>query len=136
MVGGRLTAVQYLASPEHDVEGFPWLLITGRVLHHYNVGTMTRRTPSRALTPADELQLHPDDAARLAIADGDRVEIKSRWGSTQVRARLSPALNTGTVFLSFHFPETHANRVVGPHHDPRSKCPQYKATAVRLRRLA
>ena len=133
---GELIAVQYLASPEHDVEGFPWLLITGRVLHHYNVGTMTRRTPSRALAPADELQLHPDDAARLAIADGDRVEIESRWGSTQVPARLSPAVNTGTVFLSFHFPETHANRVVGPHHDPRSKCPQYKATAVRLRRVA
>jgi formate dehydrogenase major subunit len=132
---GRLTAVEYLASPEHDVAGFPWLLITGRVLHHYNVGTMTRRTPSRALAPADELQLHPDDAMRLAIADGDRVEIESRWGSTEVRARLSPAVNTGTVFLSFHFPETHANRVVGPHHDPLSKCPQYKATAVRLRRV-
>jgi formate dehydrogenase major subunit len=106
------------------------------VLHHYNVGTMTRRTPSLALAPTDELRLHPDDAARLAIADGDRVEIESRWGRTQVRARSSLALNTGTVLLSFHFPETHANRVFGPYHDGRSKCPQYKATAVRLRRVA
>jgi len=133
---GRLTAVDYLASPEHDVAGYPWLLITGRVLHHYNVGTMTRRTPSRTLAPADELQLNPEDAARLAIADGDPVEVESRWGRTRVPARLSSAVNVGTVFLSFHFPETHANRVVGPHHDPRSKCPQYKATAVRLKRAA
>jgi predicted molibdopterin-dependent oxidoreductase YjgC len=40
----------------------------------------------------------------------------------------------GTLFLSFHQPETHANRVTGPHRDPRSNCPQYKATAVRLLR--
>jgi formate dehydrogenase alpha subunit len=131
---GRLTSVAYVASPEHDVDSYPWLLITGRVLQHYNVGTMTRRTPSRGLAPADELAIHPDDASRLAIADGDTVEIESRWGSTRARARRSAAVNTGIVFLSFHFPETHANRVVGPHHDPRSKCPQYKATAVRLRR--
>jgi len=97
---------------------------------------MTRRTPSRTLAPADELQLNPEDAARLAIADGDPVEVESRWGRTRVPARLSSAVNVGTVFLSFHFPETHANRVVGPHHDPRSKCPQYKATAVRLKRAA
>ena len=133
---GRLTAVDYLASPEHDVAGYPWLLITGRVLHHYNVGTMTRRTPNRTLAPVDELQLNPEDATRLAITDGDAVEVESRWGRTRVPARLSSAVNVGTVFLSFHFPETHANRVVGPHHDPLSKCPQYKATAVRLKRAA
>ncbi len=132
---GRLTAVDYLASPEHDVTGYPWLLITGRVLHHYNVGTMTRRTPSRILAPVDELQVNPEDAGRLAITDGDQVDVESRWGRTRVPVRLSSALNPGTVFLSFHFPETHANRVVGPYHDPRSKCPQYKATAVRLKRF-
>jgi predicted molibdopterin-dependent oxidoreductase YjgC len=42
----------------------------------------------------------------------------------------------GTLFLSFHYPQTHANRVTGPSVDPDSKCPQYKATAVRLRRGA
>jgi formate dehydrogenase alpha subunit len=131
---GRLTAVDHLPSPEHDVAGYAWLLVTGRVLHHYNVGTMTRRTPSRSLAAADVLQVHPSDAEALGLREGDLVEIESRWGTTRVPAHLSPAVNTGTVFLSFHFPETHANRIVGPHADPRSKCPQYKATAVRLRR--
>jgi predicted molibdopterin-dependent oxidoreductase YjgC len=41
-------------------------------------------------------------------------------------------VSPGTLFLSFHFPETHANRVTGPHRDPISNCPQYKATAVRI----
>jgi predicted molibdopterin-dependent oxidoreductase YjgC len=43
-------------------------------------------------------------------------------------------VSPGTLFLSFHYPETHANRVTGPSVDPDSKCPQYKATAVRLNR--
>jgi predicted molibdopterin-dependent oxidoreductase YjgC len=103
------------------------------VLQHYNVGTMTRRTAQRELAPDDPLEIHPEDARREGIGDGDLLELESRSGATRVRARLSPRMAPGTLFLSFHSPETHANRVTGPSVDPDSKCPQYKATAVRLR---
>jgi formate dehydrogenase alpha subunit len=133
---GKLHAIPYLENTEHDVPGFPFTLITGRVLQHYNVGTMTRRTPQQVLVARDELELCAEDARALGIDDGDLVEIESRWGRTQTPARLSERLRPGQLFLSFHFPETHANRVVGPVADPRSDCPQYKAVAVRLRRLS
>ena len=132
---GLLVAVDYAPSPEHGVPEHPYLLVTGRVLHHYNVGSMTRRTPQRALAPDDRLDIHPQDARREGIADGARVRLSSRWGDTLVTARHSPRVLPGTLFLSFHFPETHANRVTGPHRDPISNCPQYKATAVRLEAL-
>jgi predicted molibdopterin-dependent oxidoreductase YjgC len=131
---GLLVAVDYAASPEHGVDGYPYLLITGRILDHYNVGTMTRRTPSRDLVPADTLEIHPQDANRDAIEDGATVDVQSRWGKITVGCRLSRRVMPGTLFLSFHFPETHTNRLVGPHVDPRSKCPDYKVTAVRLGR--
>ncbi len=131
---GLLSALAYEPSPEDGVEGFPYTLVTGRVLHHYNVGTMTRRTAQGALVPEDRLEIHPDDAAREGFEDGVALSLESRWGTTRVRARVSPRVTRGTLFLSFHYPETHANRVVGPSVDPDSKCPQYKATAVRLRR--
>jgi predicted molibdopterin-dependent oxidoreductase YjgC len=130
---GLLTGLAYQPSPEHDVAGFPYLLVTGRVLQQYNVGTMTRRTAHRELAPDDPLEIHPDDARREGVGDGDLLELESRWGATRVRARLSTRVTPGTLFLSFHYPETHANRVVGPSLDPESKCPQYKATAVRVR---
>jgi formate dehydrogenase major subunit len=129
---GRLVALDHLAGPEDDVPGFPYLLITGRLLHHYNVGTMTRRTPQSELVPGDALEIHPSDGLRESIADGARVQVESRWGAIEVTARHSERVAPGTVFLSFHFPETHANRIVGPHHDPMSKCPAYKVTAVRM----
>jgi formate dehydrogenase alpha subunit len=129
---GRLAVVEPQTSPEHDVAGFPYTLVTGRVLEHYNVGTMTRRTPSAALADADVLEVNPDDAAREGIGPGDAVLVESRWGSTEVPARPSGRVPPGTLFLSFHFPETHTNRLVGPHTDPISKCPDYKVTAVRV----
>ena len=130
---GLLVPVEPLRSSEHQVPGHPYLLVTGRVLHQYNVGTMTRRTPQQHLAPADWLEIHPEDARREGIAAGDHVVVSSRWGEARVAARVTPRTPPGVLFLSFHQPETHANRVTGPARDPRSNCPQYKATAVRLR---
>ncbi len=127
-----LSCVAYAPSPEHDVAGFPYLLNTGRVLQQYNVGTMTRRTPNAVLASADELEVHPDDAARERIANGDEVGLESRWGRLRARARVSTRVLPGTLFLSFHYPETHANRVTGPHRDFSSHCPEYKLTSVRF----
>ncbi|MGK7876534.1 MAG: formate dehydrogenase subunit alpha [Xenococcaceae cyanobacterium] len=129
---GQLVTIDYAPSPEHGVEGFPFLLITGRLLEHYNVGTMTRRTLNQALVSEDVLEIHPADASLSNIADGELVNLESRWGSTTVKAKHSRRIAPSTLFISFHYPETHANRVTGPHLDPQSKCPQYKAVAVRL----
>ena len=129
---GALVAVEYEPSPEHGVPDHPWLLVTGRVLHHYNVGTMTRRTPQQGLEPDDRLEIHPADAEQLGLGADDRVRVESRWGETEIPARITRRVPPGIVFLSFHQPGSHTNRVVGPHVDPSSHCPQYKATAVRL----
>jgi formate dehydrogenase major subunit len=128
----QLAVVRFAESPEAEAPGFPLALITGRVRQHYNVGTMTRRTPQRVLAEGDALRLHPRDAAGCGLADGDTARIESRHGATVARVALDDGVLPGTAFLSFHFPETHANRVVGPAHDPESKCPEYKLTAVRI----
>jgi predicted molibdopterin-dependent oxidoreductase YjgC len=123
-----------VASPEAAVAGFPFTLVTGRVRDQYNVGSMTRRTPLEALAPYDWLELAADDADRLGVADGERVRVTSRWGETEAPARRSARIAPGTCFLSFHHPESHTNRLVGPQRDPESDCPEYKLTAVRIER--
>ena len=131
----QLAPLEFVPSPEHDVEGFPFTLITGRVLDHYNVGTMTRRTPNQELVDHDAIVIHPDDAAAAGIEDGAPVQIESRHGRTVAPAQRSDRVAAGTLFMSFHQPESHTNRLVGPQVDPVSKCPEYKVTAVRLRPL-
>jgi formate dehydrogenase major subunit len=132
---GRLIALEFVPSPEHTQDGYPFLLITGRALEHYNVGTMTRRTPNRNLLPSDFLEIHPTDARRHEIKDGQAVQVRSRWGATRALARVTERVSPGTLFLTFHFPETHANVLTSPYVDPQSKCPEYKLTAVAIAAL-
>lgn len=129
---GLLSTIDYAPSMEHGVAGYPYLLITGRVLHHYNVGTMTRRSRQSSLVSRDLLEINPEDARRENVKNGDIITMQSRWGEIAVPVKVSPRTAPGTLFLSFHFPETHTNLVTGPAVDPQSKCPQYKATAVKL----
>jgi formate dehydrogenase major subunit len=131
---GRLSVVRHRPSPEADVEGYPLTLVTGRVLDHYNVGTMTRRTPNVVLAPRDRLALHPADASALGLAEGDRAAVASRWGSAEAVVHRTDRVARGTCFLTFHFPDTHANALTGPQRDPLSDCPEYKVTAVRVTR--
>jgi formate dehydrogenase alpha subunit len=129
---GRLVSIDFAASPEQCSADFPFVLVTGRVLEHYNVGNMTRRTPQRELVGEDFLEVHPDDAAAKGLAAGDFVELESRRSHVRARVHLSTRVTPGTLFLAFHYPETHTNRLTSSYTDPESKCPEYKITAVRL----
>jgi predicted molibdopterin-dependent oxidoreductase YjgC len=126
---GRLSRVEYLPSPEH---GAVLTLVTGRRLEHYNTGSMTRRTPNRTLVSEDVLEMHPADAAARGIADGAPVRVTSAHGEARVRAHVTDRVREGTVFLTFHFPETGTNQLTGPVRDRLTGCPQFKVTAVEV----
>ena len=128
---GRLTRVAYVPSPEL---GGTLTLTTGRVLEHYNTGTMTRRSDNLKLVGADALEIHPADAAARGVADGDWVTLTSAHGEARARARVTTRVAPGVVFLSFHFPETGTNALTGEVRDRLSGCPEYKVTAVEVRR--
>ncbi len=130
---GHFAALPYKVPGDAADEEFPLVLVTGRVLQHYNAGTMTRRTGNAALVDRDLLEIHPDDAARLWIGDGDRVSVRSRVGRTEVQARVTERIEPGHVFTTFHFPETRTNLLVGQSSDVNTSCPEYKVIAVDVR---
>jgi formate dehydrogenase major subunit len=96
---------------------------------------MTRRTGNVELVGEDVLELHPDDAARLWVADGDRVSVRSRVGRIELRAHVTERIEPGNVFTTFHFPETGTNLLVGSSADVNTSCPEYKVVAVDVRPL-
>jgi formate dehydrogenase alpha subunit len=133
--GGRaqLAALPYKAPGDAADEEFPLILVTGRVLQHYNAGTMTRRTGNIELVDRDWLEIHPTDAARLWITDGDRVSIRSRVGRVELSALVTDRIEPGHVFTTFHFPEARTNLLVGQSADVNTSCPEYKVVAVDVR---
>jgi predicted molibdopterin-dependent oxidoreductase YjgC len=128
----ELACVEALRSPslEEDAREGTLLLTTGRVLEHYNAGSWTRRSPAARLRPRDELELHADDAASRGVRDGARVAIRSRHGEARAVARVRARIARGTAFLSFHYPETGTNRLVGGVRDRLSDCPELKLVPV------
>jgi len=131
----NLFAVDWEPPGEASSERFPFILITGRQLAHYNSGTQTRRTANAELQPADLVELNPSDAARLGVAEGDMVEIESARGKVRTWACVTTRVAPGNVFLSFHFPEVKTNLLTSANADPLTSCPEYKVTAVDVRKV-
>ncbi|QLY28555.1 formate dehydrogenase subunit alpha [Nocardia huaxiensis] len=129
-----LAARPYLPPGETPDAEYPFVLVTGRRLAHYNTGSMTRRTPNAELLPAETLDLAPGDAAALGLSEGDPVEIRSRRGHLVLPARPTAEVAPGQLFTAFHFPEAPTNELTSRHTDEITDCPEYKVTAVALRR--
>jgi predicted molibdopterin-dependent oxidoreductase YjgC len=131
---GRFTALTYRPSSEVADETYPLVLTTGRSLYHFHMA-MTSEVPGlMQLNPEELVWLHPDDATARGVADGDLVTVLSRRGSLNLHAWITDAVSAGTAFMTFHFYEAPTNRLTQAALDPVSKTPEFKVTAVQVRR--
>jgi len=117
--------------PDRD---YPYVLTTGRNMQQYQSGNQTRRVSALTVSlPEPRVELHPDLARRLGIADSDMVELSSRRGRAVFRARLNPGIRPDTVFAPFHWGGDQAvNLLTDPALDRHSKMPAFKACAVAI----
>jgi formate dehydrogenase alpha subunit len=127
------SAIEYKPPAEVANDEFPFQLTTGRIHVHYHTGTMTRNSPSleREINECF-LEMNPEDAAELGIAEGEIVRVTSRRGSVSTRAKLTDREERKTVFMPFHFVETRANILTNPIFDPIAKIPEFKVCAVKI----
>jgi predicted molibdopterin-dependent oxidoreductase YjgC len=130
------SAIEYKPPAEVADDEFPFQLTTGRIHVHYHTGTMTRNSPSleREINECF-LEMNPEDAAELGIADGEIVRVTSRRGSVSTRAKLAGREERKTVFMPFHFVESRANILTNPIFDPVAKIPEFKVCAVRVEKM-
>ena len=130
---GLFSPVEYLPAAELPDEEYPLLLTTGRRLQHYHTGTLTRRVNGLvALVDKEYVQIHPADASRLGVADGEQVKVTSRRGTAQGTASVTSSVPEGVVFMDFHFAESPTNALTNAAHDPVSKIAELKVCAVRI----
>jgi formate dehydrogenase major subunit len=113
---------------------FPYILTTNRELEHYNCGTMTRRTANEEILKDDYLMIHPEDAQKHLINEGDYVCLESPRGKVDVKARITDEVKQGILSTTFHFPEIMINNLTGDIHDSEAMCPEYKVVAVRIKK--
>jgi NADH-quinone oxidoreductase chain G len=82
--------------PAQDSE-YPLTLITGRLL--YDRGTLLSHSEGvQNLVPAAYATIHPTDAARMGLADGDNVSVVSAQGRLGFTLKVSDEIVPGVVF--------------------------------------
>jgi formate dehydrogenase major subunit len=131
---GKFMLTEFVPTEERTGPRFPLILTTGRILSQYNVGAQTRRTENVAWHDEDVLEIHPHDAENRGIRTGDLVAIESRSGEIALRAEVSERMQPGVVYTTFHHPISGANVVTTDFSDWATNCPEYKVTAVQVRR--
>ena len=130
---GKFVPCPWQPPDELPDEAYPFVLSTGRVLEHWHTGSMTRRSKAlSAIEPEAFACLHPGDLAGLGVVDGEQIEIASRRGRIRLAVRADTSIDTGTVFVPFHFREAAANILTTDALDPYGKIPEFKFCAVKI----
>ncbi|MCX6557986.1 MAG: formate dehydrogenase subunit alpha [Candidatus Aminicenantes bacterium] len=134
---GKFFAIDYIPPAEWPDEKYPFLLSTGRLLYHYHTGSMSRRTVALPqYVPGPFMEMHAADMKRLGIVDREQVKVSSRRGSIVTEARESGRVDTGSVFITFHFAEAAANLLTNDAFDPIAKIPEYKVAACQIEKIS
>jgi formate dehydrogenase alpha subunit len=135
---GSFHALAYQDPAEMPDADYPFFLTTGRMFAHFHTGTMTRISPHLDVEQVTGyVSIHPQDAQALSIQNGDRVLMSSRRGEIEAPARITPSVSPGVLFLPIHFGENPPNVLTDAEaFDPIAKIPEFKVSAVKIRRLA
>ncbi len=127
---------------EHDPpvdrlsDDFPIRLTTGRRLDSYNTGVQSGRYAYPRRT-GETIDLSPEDVERMGLAEGEPVRVVSRRGEVEAPVRVDASLRPGLAFMTFHFQDDVAvNNLTIDATDPKSGTAEFKATAIRVERLA
>jgi formate dehydrogenase major subunit len=124
--------------PPVDVldETFPLRLTTGRRLDSFNTGVQSGGYAS-PLRFGETIDLSPEDVRALALREGESVRVVSRRGAVVAPVRVDPGLRRGLAFMTFHFPEqVDTNVLTIDATDPKSGTAEFKASAIRVEKIA
>ena len=112
---------------------YPLNLLTGRIRDSWHSGTKTNCIERlKKHKPNNFVEIHPIDAKKLEIKEGDKVSIASARGSLESYAVLTLSIHQGHVFVPIS--HTRINHLTNSLLDPISKQPDYNQSAVKVTR--
>ena len=115
---------------------FPIRMTTGRRLDSFNTGVQSGGFDS-PIRSSGIIELSAEDGGELGLAAGEVVRVSSRRGSIEVPVDFHNSLRPGLAFMAVHFPDdADVNQLTIDAWDPKSGTAEFKATAIRIDKLA
>jgi assimilatory nitrate reductase catalytic subunit len=135
----RFIAPEFPALRTETTAARPLRLNTGRIRDQWHTMTRTGMSPRLGQhLPEPFVEVHPDDAARFGVADGDFARVTTDYGQCTLRVAVSARQQRGMLFAPIHWSEMNATgarvgALVAPLADPFSGQPENKATPASIR---
>ena len=116
----------------------PLVLNSGRVRDQWHTMTRTALAPQLNQHISEPfVEIHPEDARRRNLAEGEIARINSQWGSMLARVIVTDNMRAGEVFAPMHWTDVQCRNarvcaVVNPVVDPVCFQPESKHTPVEV----
>jgi len=124
------------------LRNWPLTLNTGRYRDQWHTMTRTGLAPKLARHREEPLvEIHPQDAAALGIADRDLARVSTPQGESLFRVALSESQRPGEIFTPIHWTDQissggRTGLLPRPLVDPHSGQPGFKSTPARIDRIS
>ena len=127
---------------QEPLKAWPMTLNTGRYRDQWHTMTRTGLSPKLARHREEPLvDIHPQDAEELGIADGDIARVSTAQGNSIFRASFSEGQRRGEIFTPIHWTDQistggRTGLLPRPLVDPHSGQPGFKSTPAAIEKVA
>ena len=129
----RFWPLQYLAPSEEVNERYDLHLNNGRLLEHFEQGSMTYRSPGiRSITPETFVEVSPELAEERGLTSGRYVQLQSPYGRVKVQVLVSDRVKGKQLYMPLNSVDEPVNKMTSSHTDRATHTPAFKETSVHM----
>jgi formate dehydrogenase major subunit len=129
----RFFPLEYVPPCEEVSEQYDLHLNNGRLLEHFEQGSMTYRSPGiKEITPRTFVEVSPELAAERGITTGRHVQLTSPYGRLRVQVLVSDRVQGKQLYMPMNSIEEPVNLLTSSHTDRATHTPAFKETSVHM----
>ncbi|HWW97618.1 MAG TPA: formate dehydrogenase subunit alpha [Edaphobacter sp.] len=129
----RFYPVEYIPPSEETSAVYDLHLNNGRLLEHFEQGSMTYRTAGiKEMTPRNWVEVSPELAAERGITTGRYVQVKSPHGKVRLQVLVSDRVKGKQLYMPLNSVEEPVNKLTSSFTDRNTHTPAFKEAAVSM----
>ena len=129
----RFYPIEWIEPSEEVTTTYNLHLNNGRLLEHFEQGSMTNRSPGiKRITPDTFLEISPELAAERGITDGRLVKLRSPYGELRVRVLITDRVQGKQLYMPMNSTRQPVNKLTSGHTDRATHTPAFKELSVEL----
>jgi formate dehydrogenase major subunit len=129
--------VEWIEPCEVVSDEYAYHLNNGRLLEHFEQGSMTYRTPGiKRMTPMNFVEVSPELAQERNIESGRMVKLRSPYGEATVPVVVTDRVEGQQLYMPMNSVLEPVNRLTGSDVDRATHTPAYKEVSVHMTVLA